>query len=101
MFGIGQSIRRKPRQFSYNPRYYDADAEARNQRRIELGHAPREEEKKEYTPGDILRARSEQRARQAERNAAARRKSNKARMMFALLLIVGLVLLVRSIMQTL
>lgn len=101
MFGIGQSIRRKPRQFSYNPRYYDADAEARNQRRIELGHAPREEEKKEYTPGDILRARSEQRARQAERNAAARRKSNKTRMMFALLLIVGLVLLVRSIMQTL
>ncbi len=101
MFGIGQSIRRKPRQYSYNPRYYDADAEARNQRRIELGHAPREEEKKEYTPGDILRARSEQRARQAERNAAARRKSNKTRMRFALLLIVGLVLLVRSIMQTL
>lgn len=103
MFGIGQSIRRKPRQYSYNPRYYDADAEARNQRRIELGHAPREEDgqKKEYTPGDILRARSEQRARQAERNAVARRKSNKVRMMFALLLIVGLVLLVRSIMQTL
>ena len=44
MFGIGQSIRRKPRQFNYNPRYYDAEQEARNQRRIELGHAPRPRE---------------------------------------------------------
>ena len=101
MFGIGQSIRRKPRQFSYNPRYYDAEQEARNQRRVELGHAPRNEEKKEYTPGDILRARSEQRARKAEQDMAARKKSNNTRLLFAALLIVGLVLLVRSIMNSL
>lgn len=101
MFGIGQSIRRKPRQFSYNPRYYDAEAEARNQRRIELGHAPRTDDKKEYTPGDILRARSEQRTRQAERDIAERKRHNKTKMLFAVLLILGMVLLVRSIMETL
>ncbi len=101
MFGIGQSIRRKPRQFSYNPRYYDAEAEVRNQRRVELGHAPRTEEKKEYTPGDILRARSEQRARKAEQDIATRKRSNKIRLLLALLLIFGMAMLVKSVIETL
>ena len=101
MFGIGQSIRRKPRQFSYNPRYYDAEAEARNQRRVELGHAPKEDDKKDYTPGDILRARSEQRARRAEQDIAARRKGNKTRLLLALLLIVGMAMLIKSVIETL
>jgi hypothetical protein len=97
MFGIGQSLRRKPRQFSYNPRYYDAEKEARNQRRIELGHAPIEDDKKERQPGDLLRARSQQRQYLAEKDAAARKSSNKLRLVFALLLIVGFYLLLKSV----
>lgn len=99
MFGIGQSLRRKPRQFSYNPRYYDAEKEARNQRRIELGHAPIEDEgeKRERQPGDLLRARSQQRQQMAERDASARKNSNKLRVLFAVLLIVGFYLLLKSI----
>ena len=102
MFGIGQSIRRKPRQFNYNPRYYDAEQEARNQRRIELGHAPREAEgeQQERKPGDILRARSARRQQEAERNIASRKQSNKLRLLFVALLIVGLVMLAKSIVET-
>ena len=97
MFGIGQSMRRKPRQYSYNPRYYDAEKEARNQRRVELGHAPIEEESRERKPGDLLRARSEQRLQRAEKDKAARKNSNKMRMLFVVLLIEGFYLLLRSI----
>ena len=101
MFGIGQSIRRKPRQFSYNPRYYDAEQEARNQRRIELGHAPREEQEGgERKPGDILRARSEHRQQQAERERASRQQGNKLRILLVVALIVGMVALVKSILET-
>ena len=97
MFGIGQSLRRKPRQFSYNPRYYDAEKEARNQRRIELGHAPIEDENTERKPGDLLRARSEQRMLMAEREKADRRNSSKTKLLFVILLIVGFYLLLKSI----
>lgn len=99
MFGIGQSLRRKPRQFSYNPRYYDAEKEARNQRRIELGHAPLEEDDatKERKPGDLLRARAEQRMLRTERDVAARKKSNATRLLFVVLLIAGFYLLLKSI----
>ncbi|MBO5661998.1 MAG: hypothetical protein J6R93_05970 [Tidjanibacter sp.] len=97
MFGIGQSLRRKPRQFSYNPRYYDAEREARNQRRIELGHAPLEDDKSERKPGDLLRARSQQRLEKAEREAAVRKKSNMTRVLFVVLLIAGFAALLRSI----
>ncbi|MBO5692940.1 MAG: hypothetical protein J6R74_03265 [Tidjanibacter sp.] len=98
MFGIGQSLRRKPRQFSYNPRYYDAELEARNQRRIELGHAPLEkDEQGERKPGDLLRARSQQRQQMAERDMATRRKSSMTRVLFVVLLIVGFYMLLRSI----
>ena len=100
MFGIGQSLRRKPRQFNYNPRYYDAEQEARNQRRIELGHAPREVEGVERKPGDILRARSERRQQEAERNMASHRQSNKTRMLLVAVLIVGMILLTKSIIET-
>ena len=100
MFGIGQSIRRKTRQFNYNPRYYDAEQEARNQRRIELGHAPREVDGVERKPGDILRARSERRQQEAERNMASRRQSNKTRMLLVAVLIVGMILLTKSIIET-
>lgn len=90
-------MRRKPRQFSYNPRYYDAEREARNQRRIELGHAPLEDDKSERKPGDLLRARSQQRLEKAEREAAVRKKSNMTRVLFVVLLIAGFAALLRSI----
>lgn len=97
MFGIGQSIRRKPRQFSYNPRYYDPEVEARNQRRIELGREPLTKEEVERKPGDLLRARSQQRMEKAERDLAARRKSNTTRILFVVLLIFGFMMLLKSI----
>ena len=101
MFGIGQSIRRKPRQFSYNPRYYDAEKEARNQRRIELGHAPLEDDgaDKERKPGDLLRARAEQRMLRTERDMAARKKSNMTRILFVVLLIAGFYALLKSVLN--
>ena len=97
MFGIGQSIRRKPRQFSYNPRYYDPEVEARNQRRVELGREPLTKEEVERKPGDLLRARSQQRMEKAERDLAARRKSNTTRILFVVLLIFGFMMLLKSI----
>lgn len=101
MFGIGQSIRRKPRQFSYNPRYYDAEKEARNQRRVELGHAPLEDDgaDNERKPGDLLRARAEQRMLRTERDMAARKKSNKTRLLFVVLLIAGFYALLKSVLN--
>lgn len=90
-------MRRKPRQFSYNPRYYDAEREARNQRRIELGHAPLEDEQTERKPGDLLRARSQQRLERAEREAVVRKKNNMTRVLFVVLLIAGFYMLLRSI----
>ena len=90
-------MRRKPRQFSYNPRYYDAEREARNQRRIELGHAPLEDKQTERKPGDLLRARSQQRLERAEREAAVRKKNNMTRVLFVVLLIAGFYMLLRSI----
>ncbi len=99
MFGIGQSLRRKPRQFNYNPRYYDAEKEARNQRRIELGHAPIEEGEQERKPGDLLRARAEQRMQRSERDMAARKKSNMTRILFVVLLIAGFYALLKSVLN--
>lgn len=100
MFGIGQSLRRKPRQFSYNPRYYDPEEEARNQRRIELGHQPLErgeKSEKERKPGDLLRARSQHRMEKAERELAARRRGNITRLIFVVLLAVGFWMLLKSV----
>lgn len=99
MFGIGQSLRRKPRQFNYNPRYYDAEKEARNQRRIELGHAPLEDssEKSERKPGDLLRARAQRRQQQAEQDLAARKRSSGLRIILVVLLIAGFYALLKSI----
>lgn len=98
MFGIGQSLRRKPRQFSYNPRYYDAELEARNQRRIELGHAPIETDSKaERKPGDLLRARAQQRQQRAEQAGRERRKSSTTKVILVVMLIIGFFALLRSI----
>lgn len=53
MLGLG-IFRRKPRQFEYKPRYFDADKEARDKRRAEL-HGEVKDDGEEYKPGRIVR----------------------------------------------
>jgi hypothetical protein len=65
MFGFGGIFGRKPRQFDYRPRYYDAEKEAREQRkRAVLGSdyadkymtdEEREQERRNYKPGAYIR----------------------------------------------
>ncbi|MBP3331768.1 MAG: hypothetical protein J6K90_04265 [Tidjanibacter sp.] len=77
MFGFGDVFGRKPRQFSYKPRYYDPDKDAINQRRIELGLAPIEEkEGQEQKPGDALRRKKGLAQQRFE--ASARERKNKS-----------------------
>lgn len=58
MLGVS-FFRRKPRQFNYSPRYYDAEAEAREERkRLILGEDYDKDYKaddKGYTPGKYIR----------------------------------------------
>ncbi len=57
MLGMS-AFRRKPRQFNYDPRYYDAEKEAREERkRLILGedYESAEDQAEEYTPGKYLR----------------------------------------------
>lgn len=78
----------KPRQFSYKPRFYDPEKEAREKRREELlGVRPAEGEK--YVPGELLRRRRMQ--RMMEDATAARRKKQKGS---GLLLVAFIVLLI-------
>lgn len=78
----------KPRQFSYKPRFYDPEKEAREKRREELlGVRPAEGE--EYVPGELLRRRRMQ--RMMEDATAARRKKQKGS---GLLLVAFIVLLI-------
>ena len=78
----------KPRQFSYKPRFYDPEKEAREKRREELlGVRPAEGE--EYVPGELLRRRRMQ--RMMEDATAARRKKQKGS---GLLLVAIFVLLI-------
>lgn len=78
----------KPRQFSYKPRFYDPEKEAREKRREELlGVRPAEGE--EYVPGELLRRRRMQ--RMMEDVTAARRKKQKGS---GLLLVAFIVLLI-------
>lgn len=80
----------KPRQFSYKPRFYDPEKEAREKRREELlGVRPAEGE--EYVPGELLRRRRMQ--RMMEDATAARRKKQKGS---GLLLVAFIVLLIAA-----
>lgn len=64
-FGFGGVFGRKPNQFTYRPRYYDAEKEAREQRkRSVLGDDyaekymtddEREQERQSYKPGAYIR----------------------------------------------
>lgn len=65
MFGFGGVFGRKPRQFDYIPRYYDAEQEAREQRKRELlgpdyadkykTEEQKNAEKQHYVPGAFIR----------------------------------------------
>lgn len=80
----------KPRQFSYKPRFYDPEKEAREKRREELlGVRPAEGE--EYVPGELLRRRRMQ--RMMEDATAVRRKKQKGS---GLLLVAFIVLLIAA-----
>lgn len=68
--GFFSPYKRHANQFSYTPRYYDPEKEAREQRRAEL-RGERSDDTSEYTPGKYIRTQSE--ARQQSR---AKRKSN-------------------------
>lgn len=68
--GLFSPYKRHANQFSYTPRYYDPEKEAREQRRAEL-RGERSDDTGEYTPGKYIRTQSE--ARQQSR---AKRKSN-------------------------
>lgn len=82
----------KPRQFSYKPRFYDPEKEARDKRREELlGVRPAEGE--EYVPGELLRRRRMQ--RMMDDADAARHKKKKGS---GLLLVAFIVLLIVAFM---
>lgn len=87
---------RKPRQFSYRPRYYSPEQEQLNQQRVDLG-IEESMETAERRPGDIIRAKSLRRKQMAEQEEEARRKSNRLRVLFVVVLIVGFIMLLQSI----
>lgn len=71
--GFFSPYKRHANQFSYKPRYYDPEKEAREQRRTEL-RGERLDDTGEYTPGKYIRAKRE--AREAKRAGQDRRGSS-------------------------
>lgn len=69
--GFFSPHKRHANQFSYIPRYYDPEKEAREQRRAEL-RGERSDDTSEYTPGKYIRAQSEAREqRRAQRKSSS------------------------------
>lgn len=68
--GFFSPYKRHANQFSYTPRYYDPEKEAREQRRAEL-RGERSDDTGEYTPGKYIRTQ-----REAREQSRAKRKSN-------------------------
>ncbi|MDE5637852.1 MAG: hypothetical protein K2J51_01670 [Alistipes sp.] len=77
--------------FSYTPRYFDPEKEAREQRRAELCGTTSEDAGREYVPGQYLRT---QREARSARRANERSGGNRMRVwiMFGLALIMMLFL---------
>ncbi|MDE5730869.1 MAG: hypothetical protein K2H81_05030 [Alistipes sp.] len=59
-------FKRHANKFNYQPRYYDPEREARQQRRAELSGRRDEDAAAEYRPGQYIRTRSEARARRLQ-----------------------------------
>ena len=74
--GFFTPYKRHANEFSYKPRYYDPEKEAREQRRAEL-RGERSDNNEEYKPGQYIRAKRE--AREMKR-ADQKRKSPKTSM---------------------
>lgn len=90
---LGMSIfKRKPRQFKYSPRYYDPEAEAREERkRLVLGENYDEDSKvddKEYTPGKYIRR------AQVNRKRGQDSKTRSSSVMIRLVIFIALLLLI-------
>lgn len=68
--GFFSPYKRHANQFSYTPRYYEPEKEAREQRRAEL-RGERSDDTGEYTPGKYIRTQ-----REAREQSRAKRKSN-------------------------
>lgn len=97
MFGFGGVFGRKPRRFDYIPRYYDAEQEAREQRKREVlgpdyadkykSQEELAEQRERYVPGTFIRKNMIERRgiqRSPRNNAVAVRRLI---IIFALLLI--------------
>ena len=87
--GFFSPYKRHANQFSYKPRYYDPDKEAREQRRTEL-RGERSDDDSEYTPGKYIRAKRE--AREAKRAQQDKRKTNGGMVKFITMALLAVLL---------
>ena len=87
--GFFSPYKRHANQFSYKPRYYDPDKEAREQRRAEL-RGERSDDDSEYTPGKYIRAKRE--AREAKRAQQDKRKTNGGMVKFITMALLAVLL---------
>jgi hypothetical protein len=87
--GFFSPYKRHANQFSYKPRFYDPDKEAREQRRAEL-RGERSDDSSEYTPGKYIRAKRE--AREAKRVQQDKRKSNGGMVKFITMALLAILL---------
>ncbi len=68
-------VKKHPNRFTYLPRYYDPEAERRDDRRAELRGERAADADKEYTPGQYIRTQRE--AREARRRAEQSRNEGR------------------------
>lgn len=87
--GFFSPYKRHANQFSYKPRFYDPDKEAREQRRAEL-RGERSDDSSEYTPGKYIRAKRE--AREAKRVQQDKRKANGGMVKFITMALLAILL---------
>lgn len=85
-FGFG-GFNRKPRQFTYTPRSYDPEKEAREQRRRELlGEEAADTNNEKYIPGTYIRNQRLGRTTSVRGKRDERRKTSTMRVVIALIL---------------
>lgn len=92
--GFFSPYKRHANSFSYKPRYYDPEKEAREQRRAEL-RGERLDDTGEYTPGKYIRAKREAReAKRAEQDRRGSRGSMRLITMAVVMLLVFMLVMV-------
>lgn len=82
---------RKPRGFSYKPRFYDPDAEEREERkRVVLGDRYESKSEAEYVPGSLIREHvSSRRGGVADAMRKRRKKTASIPILVAVLVVIG------------